>query len=87
VPGSANFTVRFVSRRTSVFFIRSRNCSGVAVAERQNAEGVLQQSEHSGHLSFGGQIDLQSEMTAFVGLTCESVLAGQDEQRQKDGLE
>jgi len=35
----------------------------------------------------GEQVDLQIEMTAFVGLTSQPVLAGEDEQGQEDGLQ
>jgi hypothetical protein len=40
---------------------------------------VLRQLQHSRPLSFSEQVDQQVEMSAFVGLTSQSVLAGQDE--------
>jgi len=39
------------------------------------------------HLALGQQIDLQVEVRALVGLRREAILAGQDEQREEDGLE
>ena len=48
---------------------------------------VLQQLQHSRHLPLGEQIDLQVQMTTFIGPARESVLAGGDEQRQEDRLE
>jgi hypothetical protein len=37
---------------------------------------VLEQLQHRRHLALCQQIDLQVELTPFVGLACESVLAG-----------
>ncbi len=48
---------------------------------------VLQQLQHSRHLSLREEVDLQVEMTPLVGLAREPVLAGQNDQGQEDRLE
>jgi hypothetical protein len=49
----------------------------------QVASDVLQQLQHSRHLSLGEQVDLQVQMTTLIGLARASVLTGEDEQRQE----
>ena len=70
----------------AVFFIKSRNSFRRDGRLKVPSE-VVQQLQHSRHLSLVDQIDLQVWMTTLIGLARESVLAGEDEQPQEDRLQ
>lgn len=53
----------------------------------QMADDVPQEGDDDGHFLLSKKIDLQIQMAAFVGLSREPILAGEDEQDEENRLE
>jgi hypothetical protein len=82
VAGSVSSSKRFVSPRRSVFFIKSRSCSGVTLVGTARCWAMSWSNWSTAVISRSASKSiLQVEMTPLVGLAGEPVLAGENKER------